>query len=266
MTTTQLPQGLSRRHLLAAPFALATVARAAQPALALPLPPVIDHSALLGPVKNQFDRDVCAYFAFTAAVEAALARLTGLPMALSEQFLTDLAYAGGPPPARETTSLNDPVALAKAHGMVPAGALPYRPRLPAHQLIRMPEPAVLAAALRINLKMAALALPTVEKLVRKLLTSPLIVPLAYPEDEAGWREDGWVVPVPALMESWEVRFSVPNHFVLLTGYDLRQQFFRFRSSWGPGWGQAGYGRISFDAMRTRWWTGNAAFVKSLTLA
>lgn len=36
------------------------------------------------------------------------------------------------------------------------------------------------------------------------------------------------------------------HCVLVTGCDTSQNIVSFRNSWGPGWGQAGYGTMTFD--------------------
>src|SRR5437879_3142522 len=40
----------------------------------------------------------------------------------------------------------------------------------------------------------------------------------------------------------------PNlgHSVALIGYDEGSQRFVFRNSWGPGWGDAGYGYLPYD--------------------
>lgn len=38
------------------------------------------------------------------------------------------------------------------------------------------------------------------------------------------------------------------HVVLITGYDLDKKIFTFKNSWGEGWGDKGYGFISFEYM------------------
>ncbi|MFZ0519919.1 MAG: GNAT family N-acetyltransferase [Candidatus Acidiferrales bacterium] len=44
----------------------------------------------------------------------------------------------------------------------------------------------------------------------------------------------------------------PMHFVYLTEFDPVSQEFRFRNSWGPAWGDQGYGYISADILDTIW--------------
>ncbi|OSZ70774.1 hypothetical protein CAP39_07405 [Sphingomonas sp. IBVSS1] len=252
---------LSRRQLLANGLSLATAGRASAALSAAPLPPMVDMSALFGPVRNQGDRNTCAYFAATAAAEAALARKTGMAVALSEQYLTDIAHAGHRLPADETTNIHGVLDLIANDGMVPAAARPYRSQAPAGQLVQGPDPALLAIGRR--LAFAPLQIPDtrLETLQRRLLRTPLIVALAYPHNRAGWRDDGLVEPVPGLVPHGDARDQFPNHFVVLTGFDRRRQLFFLRSSWGPDWGRGGYGRIRFASMQTNWLTGPALFLR-----
>lgn len=256
------PDPLSRRQLLAAGLALSlpATARAAQPAS--PLPPVVDQSALFGPVKDQGERNTCAYFAATAAAEATLARATGMPVTLSEQYLTDLAHGGRRLPADETTDMFIVMDLVKKHGMVPAAARPYQPQQRPGQLVQHPDAALQALGQPLSFRPFGLVDTSLESLQRALLRQPLIVPLAYPHNRAGWHDDGLVEPVPGLVPGGEARNDFPNHFVVLTGFDRRRQIFFLRSSWGPAWGHAGYGRIRFASMRTRWWTGDAYYLRA----
>jgi len=41
------------------------------------------------------------------------------------------------------------------------------------------------------------------------------------------------------------------HFMTLVGYDEQRQAFRLINSWGPGWGDHGYGWIGYDLLRSR---------------
>ncbi|MEI6419366.1 MAG: hypothetical protein WCO82_09880, partial [Sphingomonadales bacterium] len=126
MTAANPRLGLSRRHLLAAPFALATASRAAQPTLP-PLPPVIDLRALMTPARDQGEvRDTCAHFAFIAAAEAVLARDTGRILPLSEEFLARMARPAADPPFDESTTMVRVAAVATHHGLLPLASMPYQ--------------------------------------------------------------------------------------------------------------------------------------------
>lgn len=39
--------------------------------------------------------------------------------------------------------------------------------------------------------------------------------------------------------------TVGSHAICLCGYDEKRQAFRFKNSWGAGWGEAGYGWITY---------------------
>jgi hypothetical protein len=271
----------SRRDLLGAGLALGVPGPGWAAASSLPplasLPPVVDFSALFGPAKNQGDRSTCAYFATTALVEAALARLTGLAQPLSEQYLTDIAHAGHPLPKDETTSISDVMSLAQAHGMVPEAALPYRRHREGEQRIQPPPAALLARGRQLQLHFRTRSLHSgrhgrsgdpVTNLVQELAMYPLLLALPYPKDEAGWDDDGLVHPAAGWQPVPRYSFddTQPKHFVVLTGYDQRERMVFLRSSWGTHWGKAGYGRISFDTLAASWWRKDVFYVKSLSLA
>ncbi|OYU15134.1 MAG: hypothetical protein CFE37_07000 [Alphaproteobacteria bacterium PA4] len=262
MTSLRPWPGLNRRQLLAAPLALATAARARPVVPELPLPPVVDLSALLGPAKQQGDRMTCAYFAATALAEAAVARQTGLPVIFSEQYLTDIKHGGSRLPADETVDLYAVMDIVQDFGMVPASARPYLQKQVPGELVQRPDAALLALGKQVKLQMYMLPYSyRIEDLQRRMLRRPAVVGLALPHNAAGWRDDGLVEPVPGLVPSGEdAREDFPNHFVAVTGYDLRQQMFHFRNSWGADWGRGGYGRISFATMRTNFWAHGDAFM------
>jgi C1A family cysteine protease len=39
---------------------------------------------------------------------------------------------------------------------------------------------------------------------------------------------------------------VGGHALCVVGYDRRRSLFRFVNSWGPGWGESGFGTIEYD--------------------
>lgn len=57
-----------------------------------------------------------------------------------------------------------------------------------------------------------------------------------------------IVPMPGRMER-----SVGGHDVVICGFDVARALFMFRNSWGPEWGDGGYGYIPFDyALNPKW--------------
>lgn len=76
--------------------------------------------------------------------------------------------------------------------------------------------------------------------------TPLIVNLKMPFDGEGWGDDGLVRPATKMRQQNEAQLdAIPNHYVLITGYDRATAMFSFKNSRGTAWGQNGYGRISF---------------------
>lgn len=77
--------------------------------------------------------------------------------------------------------------------------------------------------------------------------TPIIVTLKIPFDGDGWRDDGLVQPTASMRRQNQAQLdAMPNHYVLITGYDQATAMFTFKNSRGLAWGQNGYGRISFS--------------------
>ena len=50
-----------------------------------------------------------------------------------------------------------------------------------------------------------------------------------------------VVPMPGFFDK-----AIGGHAILLVGYDDSKQYFKFRNSWGEGWGDQGYGYLPYN--------------------
>jgi hypothetical protein len=78
---------------------------------------------------------------------------------------------------------------------------------------------------------------------------PVVFSISLPEwcyGEAGRRG---VIPVPTDEELALVLTQHGRHAMLLVGYDSDGNFFHVRNSWGTGWGDQGYCRLSFDTFQ-----------------
>jgi hypothetical protein len=51
----------------------------------------------------------------------------------------------------------------------------------------------------------------------------------------------------------DVEDAVGGHSVLVVGYDERNQWFKFKNSWGKAWGNKGFGYFSFDYAEKKMW-------------
>jgi C1A family cysteine protease len=85
---------------------------------------------------------------------------------------------------------------------------------------------------------------TVENLKAKLQNGPLIVTMKVPVDNTfdgvpGYQGGVYHYSGGFIPES-------RGHAILLVGYDENQKCFKAKNSWGNGWGENGYFRISYD--------------------
>jgi C1A family cysteine protease len=56
-----------------------------------------------------------------------------------------------------------------------------------------------------------------------------------------------IIPTPSDSELAAIRTQHGRHAMLLVGYDMNDETFLVRNSWGTGWGRGGYCRLSFDS-------------------
>jgi GNAT superfamily N-acetyltransferase len=62
--------------------------------------------------------------------------------------------------------------------------------------------------------------------------------------ESSYSAPGGIIQIPATGEK-----SIGLHAVAVEGYDAEAETFRFWNSWGSGWGDRGYGKMSLDYVR-----------------
>jgi GNAT superfamily N-acetyltransferase len=66
----------------------------------------------------------------------------------------------------------------------------------------------------------------------------------------------WALPPKGKIPEWHRKqLSVGPHSITLIGYDDRKQQLKFMNSWGPKWGDRGYGYISYRTFERTWCEG-----------
>ena len=63
-------------------------------------------------------------------------------------------------------------------------------------------------------------------------------------------DENAVLDVPTAKEA---RKCLEGHAIVFTGYDDEKQLVEFRNSWGPTWGDNGYGYIPYEAFKRVAW-------------
>lgn len=202
------------------------------------LPLEVDLSSLILPVRDQGPRGTCTAFAATALHEAERAAGTGAFLALSEEVL----YWG----AKQADKNHTPGTSFRSIHMVlgrwgqPEAALwPYDPRRNDGDASYAPPSEAIdpANCLRGRLEPIPLDMTSLSAHIAGGRTVAASVQMSI----GFFTAINGVVPIPQPHE-----LIADNHAVLLTGYRDGGEVFRFRNSWGIGWGSYGYGELHYD--------------------
>jgi Papain family cysteine protease len=213
-------------------------------------------------VKNQGRRPSCAVFAIVSALEYQYAELTGRAEKFSEEYLLwatrKALNRGGHLPedsspgqadlsddADEGFSLDDVVLALRAYGILPLAAMPdvgYR------KMTDIPEPsAELVDQARTHQRVFVHPLPghnqamRIDNVIHALNAGiPVAVGMRWPSFRT--TRGGFLnmqLPLPGAA-----------HAVTLIGYqnssgNAEDTVFMFKNSWGPAWGEGGYGRATY---------------------
>ncbi|WP_415062464.1 C1 family peptidase [Bdellovibrio sp.] len=222
----------------------------------------VDLRALQTPVKNQGDRDTCAYFAVSALVESAIKNLTGTEYDISEEFEIFRHKVIKPwRPEVEFGSTYDLLhGFAQSLFFYTEEYLPYQKSSP--DFTKPLSPSQLSFY-----DLRSQKIPQVQhrSLKPKMLTqlwvkrpwsqmfkdeldqkrsvvTTLMVSVPHINDQKGTFSYNDEIA----KECTARNLSCGGHAVLIVGYDDEQKVFMFKNSWGPAWGMQGYGFVTFE--------------------
>ncbi|WP_413560922.1 C1 family peptidase [Bdellovibrio sp. HCB209] len=214
------------------------------------------------PVKNQKKRDTCAYFAISALVESSFKKLTGDDYDISEEFeVFRHKVANAWRPEVEFGNTYDLLQTIKNDMYVYEEAqLPYQVESPDftkpftseqtafYDLRQQNVPKVVFRSLSFKqLTQMFVMRPWSEHVINEIkLDRPVVVTLnvAIPHIDD---KKGTFTMTPEIAAQCDSK-AIPcgGHAILLVGYDDERRIFMFKNSWGPEWGNAGYGYVTFD--------------------
>lgn len=214
------------------------------------------------PVKNQKKRDTCAYFAVSALVESQMKKLTGEDYDISEEFeVFRHKVANAWRPEVEFGNTYDILQSIKSDMFVYEEAqLPYQAESPDftkpfsaeqtafYDLRKQKVPSVQIRSLGMKqLTQMFVRRSWSEHVINEIKQDrPVVVTLnvAIPHIND---EKGTFTMTPEIAAQCDSK-AIPcgGHAILLMGYDDERQVFMFKNSWGPTWGNSGYGYVTFD--------------------
>jgi C1A family cysteine protease len=210
-------------------------------------------------VKNQGYRPSCAVFAIVSALEFQNAEMTGQVQKFSEEYLIWAVRKSTrrlPPPGSLATdksddeyrdegfALEEVVAALRAYGIPLQASMPntFGSRIDA---IEEPAPAIIQEA-RSHQRVSIQPLPGRDRvtLINNLvhaLNAGVPVPV------------GMYWPATRVVKGYiSTHQGAPNlgHAVTIVGYKsptgrIEDAYFIFKNSWGPRWGQGGYGTVTY---------------------
>jgi hypothetical protein len=209
------------------------------------LPPRVDLRPGCSPVENQGQVGSCTANAIIGAVEYKRWK-QGRQDDLSRLFLYFNARRMS---GKETEDCGSRIAHGMAaflaYGAPPESAWPYDPT----RVTTPPDEAAYAKAAP-NTEVEYARLGGIEHIKGALARQqPVVFSISLPircYDEAA---RSGLMPTPSESELAAVRTQHGQHAMLLVGYDMNQNIFHVRNSWGAEWGERGYCRLSIDTFQ-----------------
>lgn len=205
---------------------------------AIKVPGSVDYTAEMTSVRDQGDEGTCVAFASVVGVkEYQDNKEYRKPIGLSPRYIYSLCKANDGIPAEEGTYPRVAMKMLLKHGVAPESYWPYK----AHQQ-DLPKPGADKAARRFIITGYA-RLGTVQEMKRSLLVNGPF--LAGVEVYSSWFKSAvtksGVIPMPSGKDQLS-----GGHAICVMGYSDLNKVFKFKNSWGDGWGDDGYGYIKYD--------------------
>jgi C1A family cysteine protease len=194
-----------------------------------PLPPRIDFSEEMGPVRDQGPEGSVVGFVIAAVMEHLILKKTARKIQLSARAIYNLAKKS---PQDTGAMLADGVAVVQREGAVLEQVWPYKPG----DFGKKP-PAKFGKAERF--KVAKAFQIEDQRKIREALCAygPLAAGIVVHSSFWKTGKTG-VVPKPA-------GGIIGGHAICLVGYDDKIARFKFRNSWARSWGDNGYGYLPY---------------------
>lgn len=207
----------------------------------IPLPPKINYTKTMTPVRDQGDEGTCVAFASVVGVkEYQDTKEYKKMIELSPRYLYSLCKKNDGDPDTEGTYPRVAMKMLLKHGTSPETFWPYSP----HQTDK-PKTGASKAALKYRVKAYA-RLKTILEMKRSLvINGPFLAGVDVYDSWFNKKVDKTgLIPMPKKKDQYQ-----GGHAICIAGYDDVKKLFKFKNSWGPSWGDTGFGYLSYDYMR-----------------
>ncbi|MDP3791567.1 MAG: C1 family peptidase [Candidatus Omnitrophota bacterium] len=207
----------------------------------IPLPPNIDYTENMTPVRSQGDEGTCVAFASVVGMkEYQDTKEYKNLISLSPRYLYQLCKKYDGSPEEDGTYPRVAMKILLNYGTPPENYWPYRP----HQSDK-PKTGSGKAAVKYKI-MAYARLKTMPDMKRSLvINGPFLAGVdVYESWFTKKAAKTGLIPMPKKKEIYQ-----GGHAICVIGYDDPKKLFKFKNSWGDRWGDGGYGYFNYDYMK-----------------
>lgn len=213
------------------------------------LPANVDLRPQFQPVYNQGMTNACVGFSTVGGLGEFMARKRGWNMRFSPRYLWNLGRkTEGSLDQNVGMYLEDAIKIIDNLGMLPEQTYPFlttNSEDPAFAtvLTQLPTNAMIEQAKKFRISQGWERIPSVHAMKKALAEGKPVV-FAFMIFSNIEQTTNGVVPMPGPNDQ-----PLGGHAILAVGYDNARRAFIFRNSWGPEWGDKGYGYLPYDYFR-----------------
>jgi C1A family cysteine protease len=202
--------------------------------------PSIDWTAKMPPLRDQGAEGSVVGLALATTFEFYISQATGKSTAVSaREIYYEVRSKQGTFPHDAGGFIKDGIDFLRTTGVVAERAWPYH----SGQADRKP-PASLANEKRYKITDAK-QIVTLDQLKSALGSGPAVAGLTVYEGFASEEvSKTGILPTPKAKDK-----PFGGHAICIVGYDDPKKLLKFQNSWGPDWGDHGFGYISYDYFR-----------------
>lgn len=207
----------------------------------IPLPAKINYTKNMTRVRDQGDEGTCVAFASVTGVkEYQDTKEYGKSIELSPRYLYNLCKKNDGAPDTEGTYPRVAMKMLLKYGTSPENFWPYKP----HQTDK-PKSGASKAAIKYRIKAYARLKTALEMKRSLVINGPFLAGVdVYDSWFAKDVDRTGIIPMPKKSGQYQ-----GGHAICITGYDDSKKLLKFKNSWGGGWGDKGYGYLSYDYMK-----------------